>query len=81
LPKRWPAIAQTVASGYWALASFESRFDRSLIANLSNNIFDYGAGVIGYDLIIVGNHSQVHIKYRSARPIESVANMPVPQPL
>lgn len=77
----WLGIAQTTAFVYRAKATL----GKSLVVNVSNNIFDYGAGIIGHELIVVGNHSQAPIKYQSGPPdvrtsFEQAANIPAPQP-
>ena len=51
---------------------------RALVANLAGNVLDYGGSVVGTDVIIVGNQSQLALKYRANRE-EAVANLPAAQ--
>jgi hypothetical protein len=75
----WTAIAPTTASFDWPKEKLKHQ--TIAIVHLSNNIFDYSAGVVGYDLIMAGNHSQRAIKYRFGNEDETIANIPPPQAL
>ena len=45
---------------------------------VTGNVLDYWARVVGLDVILTGNHSQTPIEFRAASRIEQVANMPAP---
>ncbi|GAX60137.1 hypothetical protein SCALIN_C05_0222 [Candidatus Scalindua japonica] len=76
----WTAIAQSAAGAYLTVDELKEQPNKSLILQLSNNVFDYWTKVVGYDLIITGNHNQGALQYRNGRKIEKVANIPEPEP-
>lgn len=76
----WVAIAQSTGGAFWTQATLENQTQQALVLNLSGNVFDYWARVVGRELIIANNHSQMAIQYRSGLPPQIVANLPAPQP-
>lgn len=76
----WVAIAQSTGGVFWTAENLKKRASEALVLNLSGNVFDYWARVVGHDLIISGNHSQTPIEYRVGHRVGLVANIPDPQP-
>ncbi len=71
------AIAQTTAGMSWTEEELAKEGNRALVANVSGNVFDYWARLVGRDLIVVGNHSQRAVQYRVLNnSIRATANIP-----
>jgi len=77
----WVAIAQSTGGAFWTPDNLENQAHRALVLNLSGNVFDYWARVVGRDVILVSNHSQMPIQYRVGRELQQAANVPSPQPI
>lgn len=72
------AIARSTAGALWTKADLEREARAAPIVQVTGNVFDYWARVVGRDVILVGNHSQTAILYRAGNRSEKVANMPEP---
>lgn len=72
----WVGIFQALSGAYWNAARLKSQASQALIANVGNNVIDYGASVVGYELVIAGNYSQAALKYRVGGSVQAVANIP-----
>lgn len=72
----WVGIFQALSGAYWSRALLQSQAGQVLIANVANNVLDYGGSVVGYELVIMGNYSQLGLKYRAGGRVEAVANIP-----
>ena len=74
----WTTIAQTSAGAFWNIKTLAGDANRAMIVQLTNNLFDYGAKVAGYDLVITGNHGQRPVQFRVGRNAARTANIPEP---
>lgn len=74
----WLGILQTMSGTYWTKAYLKKQGHKALLANLTGNVLDYGGAIVGYDVILVGNHSHSRfpIKYRVGGTEETLANIP-----
>lgn len=73
----WVGIFQAFSGAYWSAALLKRQASQALIANIANNVLDYGGSVVGYELVVVGNYSQSALKYRvGGRDVQAVANIP-----
>ena len=75
----WVGIFQSLAGAHWSQSQLKKQRHKALVANLTGNVMDYGGSVVGCDVIIVGNQSQLALKYRAGREHETVANIPEAQ--
>jgi hypothetical protein len=75
----WLGIFQALSGAYWSKDLLKKQGQKALVANLSGNVLDYGGSVVGSDVIIVGNQSQLALKYRAGFRAETVANIPAAQ--
>jgi len=75
----WLGIFQAISGAYWSKDLLKKLDHKALVANLAANVMDYGGSVVGRDVIIVGNQSQLALKYRVGRRAETVANIPAAQ--
>ena len=72
----WMGVFQALSGAYWSAALLKSQASQALIANVANNVLDYGGSVVGSELIVMGNHSQAALKYRVGNRVQVVANIP-----
>jgi Family of unknown function (DUF6519) len=72
------ALARSTGGAFWTKDDLVREGATSPVIQVTGNVFDYWARVVGRDVIIVGNHSQTAIQYRAGSRIEQVANMPAP---
>jgi hypothetical protein len=73
----WLGISHTTAGAYLSKSALQKK--SAVVINLSHNVIDLWAKVSGKDLVIVGNHSQLAIKYREGTHMKEAANIPDPQ--
>ncbi|MCP4463731.1 MAG: hypothetical protein GY819_13130 [Planctomycetaceae bacterium] len=74
----WLGIFQALTGAYWPVALLKKQASKALVVNLTGNVLDYGGSVVGSSVIIVGNQSQLALKYR-ANQGETVGNLPAAQ--
>jgi Family of unknown function (DUF6519) len=72
------ALARSTGGAFWTKDDLQREAATAPIIQLTGNVFDYWARVVGRDVLLVGNHSQTRIEFRAGNRIESVANMPAP---
>ena len=72
------ALARSTGGAFWAKDDLVRESATSPVIQVTGNVLDYWARVVGLDVIIVGNHSQTAIQYRAGSRIERAANMPAP---
>jgi hypothetical protein len=72
----WVGIFQALSGAYWSVATLKSQAAQALIANIGNNVIDYGGSAVGSELIVSGNYSQAALKYRVGNRVQAVANIP-----
>ncbi len=73
----WLGIFQALSGAYWSQSLLKKQGNKALVANLNGNVIDYGGSIVGYDIIMVGNQSQLALKYRVAVARDTiVANIP-----
>ncbi len=72
----WVGIFQALSGAYWTAATLKSQSAQALIANVGNNVIDYGGSAVGSELIVSGNYSQAALKYRVGNRVQAVANIP-----
>jgi hypothetical protein len=74
----WVGIFQALSGAYWSAERLKKQAGQALIANIANNVIDYGGSIVGHELVITGNHSQRAIKYRSggSESAQALANIP-----
>lgn len=72
----WVGIFQALSGAYWSAALLKSQKNQALVANVANNVLDYGGSVVGHELVILGNYSQAALKYRVGGRVQAVANIP-----
>ncbi len=75
----WVGIIQASSGVCWTQEQLDKQGNSALVANVIGNIIDYGGSVVGYDVILIGNHSQL-LQYRAGRNQETVANIPEAKP-
>jgi hypothetical protein len=73
----WLGIFQALSGSYWSESMLYQKRHNALIGNINGNILDYGGTIVGYELILIGNHSQESIQYRVYdKNVQAVANIP-----
>ncbi|MFN0140310.1 MAG: DUF6519 domain-containing protein [Pyrinomonadaceae bacterium] len=72
----WVGIFQALSGAYWSAERLKSETSRALIANIANNVLDYGGSAVGFELVVMGNYSQQALKYRVGGRVQAVANIP-----
>lgn len=72
------ALARSTGGAFWTKADLQRESATSPVIQVTGNVLDYWARVVGLDVILTGNHSQTPIEFRAANRIEQVANMPAP---
>ena len=72
------ALARSTGGAFWTKDDLVREGATSPVIQVTGNVLDYWARVVGLDVIIVGNHSQTAIQYRAGSRIERAANMPAP---
>ena len=72
------ALARSTGGAFWTKDDLVREGATSPVIQVTGNVLDYWARVVGLDVIIVGNHSQTAIQYRAGSRIERTANMPAP---
>ena len=72
------ALARSTGGAFWTKADLVREGATSPVIQVTGNVLDYWARVVGLDVIIVGNQSQTAIQYRAGSRIERAANMPAP---
>jgi hypothetical protein len=72
------ALARSTGGAFWTKDDLVREGTTSPVIQVTGNVLDYWARVVGLDVIIVGNHSQTAIQYRAGNRIERAANMPAP---
>jgi len=72
----WVGIFQALSGAYWSAALLKSQASQALIANVANNVLDYGGSAVGHELVVMGNYSQAALKYRVGGRVQAVANIP-----
>jgi hypothetical protein len=75
----WVGVFQALSGAYWSAALLRSKASQALVANIGNNVIDYGGSVVGHDVAITGNCSQAPLKYRVGGTVQAVANIPAAQ--
>ncbi len=72
------ALARSTGGAFWTKDDLVREGATSPVIQVTGNVLDYWARVVGLDVIIVGNHSQTAIQYRAGSRIERAANLPAP---
>ena len=72
------ALARSTGGAFWTKDDLVREGTTSPVIQVTGNVLDYWARVVGLDVIIVGNHSQTAIQFRAGSRIEHAANMPAP---
>jgi Family of unknown function (DUF6519) len=72
------ALARSTGGAFWTKEDLQREAATAPVVQVTGNVLDYWARVVGLDVIIVANHSQTAIQYRAANRIERAANMPAP---
>jgi hypothetical protein len=70
----WLGIFQALSGAYWSKSLLKKQGHKALVANLTGNVLDYGGSIVGYDVIIVGNQSQLPLRCRVGREDETIGN-------
>jgi hypothetical protein len=67
---------------FWSKEALKNNAASAPIIQMTGNVFDYWVRVVGWDLILVGNHSQGPVQFRatSIEHVEHMANMPKATP-
>jgi hypothetical protein len=72
------AFARSTGGAFWTKDALLRESATAPVIQVTGNVLDYWARVVGLDVILVANHSQTPIQFRAASRIERAANMPVP---
>jgi hypothetical protein len=72
------ALARSTGGAFWTKDDLLREVATSPVIQVTGNVLDYWARVVGLDVLIVGNHSQTAIQYRAGSRIERTANLPAP---
>jgi hypothetical protein len=72
------ALARSTGGAFWTKDALLREAATAPVIQVTGNVLDYWARVVGLDVILVANHSQTPIQFRAASRIERAANMPVP---
>lgn len=72
------ALARSTGGAFWTKDALLRESATAPVIQVTGNVLDYWARVVGLDVILVANHSQTPIQFRAASRIERAANMPVP---
>lgn len=70
------ALARSTAGAFWSAEDLQERAAAAPVVEVTGNVLDYWARVVGHDVILVGNHTQTAIRYRAGRGSEQAANIP-----
>jgi hypothetical protein len=72
------ALARSTGGAFWTKADLQREAATAPVVQVTGNVLDYWARVVGRDVILTGNHSQTPIEYRFAGSVKQVANLPDP---
>jgi hypothetical protein len=72
------ALARSTGGAFWTKQDVQREAATAPVVQVTGNVLDYWARVVGLDVILTGNHSQTPIEYRSAGRVKHVANLPDP---
>jgi hypothetical protein len=72
------ALARSTGGAFWTKEDLQRAAATAPIVQVTGNVLDYWARVVGRDVILTGNHSQTPIEFRAGNRVQHVANLPDP---
>jgi hypothetical protein len=72
------ALARSTGGAFWSAQDLQQQAAAAPVIEVTGNVLDYWAKVVGRDLILVGNHSQAAIQFRAGSRSQQAANIPEP---
>ena len=72
------ALARSTGGAFWTKEDLQREAATAPVVQVTGNVLDFWARVVGRDVILTGNHSQTPIEFRASNRTEQVANMPDP---